>query len=985
MSSESPQQVVFIDANVPDLQDLLGGLAPGVTAFVIDASSDGLAQIADILAADNLTNLSSISIVGHGAAGEIALGSTTLDAANLPSDSPALAQIGAALAPGGGIQLYACDVASGTVGTQFIAELSQLAGGATVAASTQDIGLVPGPAGTVENWTLDASTAPPAPAAAPASSPSAPFTQAAMANFQGDLSVSPINNDQPSIGLHQLVVTSGSFFPSRDGPSAAPLGIPLGAIETFAGTTGATVGGTADAAGQLLSISSNTPLFAILGPTYGSNGLTTFELPNLQDRFAVGTGGTSDPLGASFGAESPTLTLANMPSLYNGGSQPFDNEQASLQINYLIDVSGAAPSSANSGSTAVVGEIVPFLGDFAPDGYMFASGQTLSISQFQNLFNVIGTTYGGDGDQTFVLPDLDGKTIIGAGFNGPTFTLGEEVGQAQTTIVNQNLPTSGDLPIDNYQPSIALNYLICINGVFPSSTNSPPTGQAVLGQIVAYAGPANDIPPGWALCNGQLLSLTANEALFSLIGNSYGGNGQTTFALPNMQGLSIAGIGDGIVTAEEFGSPTITLKDNQVTIAALPPSLAPASQTGPVTSQTAIDTPAITGTAPPGAQVQLFDKSNQNILLGTTFADAAGNYTFVPSLSPGTHSLAVIVSPAADIVSPESAPTNVTIAPPDAYFVATGGGNATGELWRSLGTSTSEQINASSRTFTTASSLTQAGPNIFFVDAANGALWVTDGLSSGTTELLANAHATHLTAVGSTLFFIDSADNSLWTSDGTSAGTKAVAATSGLAVQTLTAAGNTLYFVNGDTLSSFANGSLQSIATDDPDGPSQLAAVDNNIVFVAGGAVFGSNGAPNGTHLFSADNQSYFGATDLTVVQSRVYFVDPTDGDLLLTDPIGTSRPLAHDISAGLHPTDLTATQTDLYLVANGQLEFSANFGALTTVADVSNPVDLTAVGNNLFFVELDGQAFLGRQHRHRHAGQKLRLGLAFRFRQCRQ
>ena len=53
------KQVVFIDAGVPDLQDLLSGLAPGATAFVIDPSSDGLQQIAGILAANNLTNLSS--------------------------------------------------------------------------------------------------------------------------------------------------------------------------------------------------------------------------------------------------------------------------------------------------------------------------------------------------------------------------------------------------------------------------------------------------------------------------------------------------------------------------------------------------------------------------------------------------------------------------------------------------------------------------------------------------------------------------------------------------------------------------------------------------------------------------------------------------------------------------------------------------------------------------------------------------------------
>ena len=170
------QQVVFIDSNVPDIEDLIDGLAPGVEAFVLNPSSDGLQQIAGILAANNLTGLSSISIVGHGASGEIALGSAVLDDSDLSSDAASLAQIGAALAPGGDLQLFACDVASGLSGQQFIADLSSFAGGATVQAATQDIGQT----ANGENWTLDASTA-------PGSSPSTPFTEQALANYQGTL------------------------------------------------------------------------------------------------------------------------------------------------------------------------------------------------------------------------------------------------------------------------------------------------------------------------------------------------------------------------------------------------------------------------------------------------------------------------------------------------------------------------------------------------------------------------------------------------------------------------------------------------------------------------------------------------------------------------------------------------------------------------------------------------------------------------------
>src|SRR5262245_6204202 len=174
-------RVVFIDSRVPDLQDLLNGALAGEAVFVLDMSSDGVQQMADILAANNLTSLSSISVVGHGAAGEIDLGSTTLDESDLSAHATALAQIGSALAPGGNLQLYACDVASGDAGQQFISDLSHYAGGVTVEAATHDIGLT----ASGENWSLDASTGRDL---APAD---APFTAEAQANFQGTLATTP--------------------------------------------------------------------------------------------------------------------------------------------------------------------------------------------------------------------------------------------------------------------------------------------------------------------------------------------------------------------------------------------------------------------------------------------------------------------------------------------------------------------------------------------------------------------------------------------------------------------------------------------------------------------------------------------------------------------------------------------------------------------------------------------------------------------------
>jgi len=69
----------------------------------------------------------------------------------------------------------------------------------------------------------------------------------------------------------------------------------------------------------------------------------------------------------------------------------------------------------------------------------------------------------------------------------------------------------------------------------------------------------NFAPQGWAMCNGQLLPINQNQALFSLLGTNYGGNGITTFALPNLQGRIPLHVGNGIVLGEFGGETSHTL------------------------------------------------------------------------------------------------------------------------------------------------------------------------------------------------------------------------------------------------------------------------------------------------------------------------------------------------------------------------------------------------------------------------------------------
>ena len=162
-----------------------------------------------------------------------------------------------------------------------------------------------------------------------------------------------------------------------------------------------------------------------------------------------------------------------------------------------------------------VGEIRMFAGNFAPAGWMFCSGQLLPISEYETLFNLIGTTYGGDGQSTFALPDLQGRLPLHMG-NG--FVLAETGGVEEVTLTVSQIPAhshsllasattgdqinpAGNLPANsfnvtpyindvpngnmsasaisavggnqphiNFQPYLCVDFIISLFGIFPSQT-----------------------------------------------------------------------------------------------------------------------------------------------------------------------------------------------------------------------------------------------------------------------------------------------------------------------------------------------------------------------------------------------------------------------------------------------------------------------------------------------------------------------------------
>lgn len=167
----------------------------------------------------------------------------------------------------------------------------------------------------------------------------------------------------------------------------------------------------------------------------------------------------------------------------------------------------AQAKTAIRGSSPYIGEITTFAGNFAPLGWALCDGQLLLISEYDALFAILGTTYGGNGVTTFGLPDLRGRAPVCTGTGGglSPYVLGEMTGAERVTlnathiqshehdtpnvklratgalktglIEGGSLGTTGSItysnsggaqPHENMQPFLAMNFIIALYGIFPS-------------------------------------------------------------------------------------------------------------------------------------------------------------------------------------------------------------------------------------------------------------------------------------------------------------------------------------------------------------------------------------------------------------------------------------------------------------------------------------------------------------------------------------
>ena len=279
------------------------------------------------------------------------------------------------------------------------------------------------------------------------------------------------------------LVDIAGWFPTRGGGDASTF-FPLGMVHLVAGHGPAYGAPRAD--GRLLPINQNQAPFSVIGGSFGGNMETNFALPNLDGRAPIG--------GATVGQFG----------------------QGSLTLTYMIATSASSVAP-------LPGMVALFAAGWAPDGWLAADGSVVPMYLHVPLFEAIGTTFGGQTPSTLALPDLDGTAVVG---------VGQGRGVAPVALGQQ---------VAGAVPGLGLNYLISVTGPPPPISGKgafPETGQ-YLGQVIAYAGA--QVPTGWALCDGSLLQVSDNEPLFQLIGTTYGGDGSSTFALPDLRGRMVVG------------------------------------------------------------------------------------------------------------------------------------------------------------------------------------------------------------------------------------------------------------------------------------------------------------------------------------------------------------------------------------------------------------------------------------------------------------
>jgi microcystin-dependent protein len=221
--------------------------------------------------------------------------------------------------------------------------------------------------------------------------------------------------------------------------------------------------------GRLLAINDYQALFQLIRTTFGGDGKTDFALPDLR-----------------------------------GMVPPFKSLTFCIAMEGVYPFMGPDPNSDLP--AAFISEVRMFGFNFAPVGWASCDGQLLPIGEHLALFDLLGTTFGGDGQHNLALPDLRGMVA----------------------------------------PFKPLTFCIALNGVFPQNEGRidwPNLPVPYIGEVRMLG--SNFAPVGWFPCDGRLLPIDLSrkieydpyQALFLLVGTTFGGDGKANFAVPDLRGM----------------------------------------------------------------------------------------------------------------------------------------------------------------------------------------------------------------------------------------------------------------------------------------------------------------------------------------------------------------------------------------------------------------------------------------------------------------
>jgi Microcystin-dependent protein len=261
-----------------------------------------------------------------------------------------------------------------------------------------------------------------------------------------DISLKKISNKQKIVIFMVVIMIMAAILPSRAvSVQAASTGEPvLGQISLF--PYNAAPRGWVECDGRSMNRLQNQALFSLIGTTFGGDGTTKFNVPNLSNKAPI-TG--------------TKYYMATMGMYGVDSANPAIGEVCLLPDSMVQRISAM---------------------------WKLCDGSMLSVAEYSSLYSLIGVNYGGNGSTNFNIPNLSTKS-----------------------------PISG------------LHYYIAVDGVFP--TESGIENETLLGSIELYA--FSFAPGGTYYCNGQKIPTNYNDALYSLIGTKFGGDG-SNFGVPNL-------------------------------------------------------------------------------------------------------------------------------------------------------------------------------------------------------------------------------------------------------------------------------------------------------------------------------------------------------------------------------------------------------------------------------------------------------------------